>query len=107
MIPATEGVTAALATLLREQPLSPGKVSLAWSAAVGSTVAGVTTVELDREGGLAVTTADQHWVRELNRSRTVITKRLNQLLGDGIVKRIEISSGAREHRPSRRRDGHR
>ena len=37
----------ALATLLRDQPLSPGKVSLALRAVVGGAVASVTTVALD------------------------------------------------------------
>ena len=47
---------------------------------MGRAVAGVTTVALDSEGGLAVVAADQHWVRELHRSRPVIAARLNQLL---------------------------
>ena len=37
MISAAQGATVALAT--RDQPLSPGKVSVAWSAAVGGAVA--------------------------------------------------------------------
>ena len=66
----------------------------------------VTTVALDSEGGLAVTAADEHWARELHRSHPVIADRLNRLLGDGVVKRIEISSSAgREHRHSRRTGG--
>lgn len=84
--------TAALEMLLRDQPLSPGKVALAWSAAVGRAIAGVASVALDAEGTLAVTVADRHWARELNRSRPLITARMKQLLGDGAVTRIEVSS---------------
>ena len=87
--------TVALATLLRDQPLSPGKVSVAWSAAVGGAVARVTTVVLDSEGGLAVIAADGQWAREFYGSRSLITDRLNRLLGDGVVKRIEIPGANR------------
>ena len=76
------GATGALATLLRDQPLSPGKVSFAWSAAVGDTVARVTTVTLDPEGGWAVTAADGYSARELHHSHL-----LNRLLGDSVVNR--------------------
>ena len=65
MIPAAQGATVALVTLLHDQPLSPGEV--AWSAAVGGAVARVTTVALDSEGGLAVSAADEQWARELYR----------------------------------------
>ena len=92
MIAAGRCTTAALGALLRDQPLSPGKVSLAWSAAVGNAVDRVTNVALDPEGALTVTAADSHWARELHRSRPLITARLNRLLGDGVVTRIEISS---------------
>ena len=84
--------TAALEMLLRDQPLSPGKVALAWSAAVGRAIAGVTSVALDAEGTLMVTVADRHWARELNRSRPLITARMKQLLGDDAVTRIEIAT---------------
>ena len=108
MIPAAQGATVALAMLLRDQPLSPGKVAFAWSAAGGGAVARVTTLALDSEGGLAVIAADEQWARELHRARPLITERLNRLLGDGVVKRIEVSGGAnRKHRRSRRLGGHR
>lgn len=47
-----------------------------------------------RPTSLAVIAADQHWARELHRSRRVIADRLNRLLGTAVVKRIKISSGA-------------
>jgi predicted nucleic acid-binding Zn ribbon protein len=101
-------MTTALRALLRDQPLSPGKVSLAWSAAVGRAIDRVTNVALDSDGALRVTAADPHWVRELRRSRLLITTRLNQLLGDGVVKRIEVSSRtAPREKQSHARVGHR
>ena len=84
--------TAALGMLLRDQPLSPGKVSLAWSAAVGRTIDRFTSVALGPDGALTVTTANSNWSRALHRSRPLIASRLNRLLGDDVVKRMEISS---------------
>ena len=108
MIAAGRCTTAALGMLLRDQPLSAGKVSLAWNAAVGSAVDRVTTVALDAAGALSVTAVDSNWARELHRSRPLIAARLNQLLGDGVVTRIQISSGtAREERRPHARVGHR
>ena len=95
---------------MRGQPLSPGKVSLAWSAAVGPAVHRVTTVELEPEGTLKVNAADPNWVRELYRSRPLVAARLNRLLGDGVVTRIEIGTSSRvtaEERQSHARVGHR
>ena len=92
MVAAGRCTANALRTLLRDQPLTPGKISLAWRASVGLAVDGVTSVALDPEGALSVTAADPHWARELHRSRPLIAARLSRLLGDGVVKRIEISS---------------
>ena len=92
MISAQHCVTSALRTLLRDQPLSPGKVSLAWSASVGRTIDRVTSVSLGQDGALRVRADDRHWAREVGRSSAMITSRLNQLLGNGIVKRIEVTS---------------
>ena len=108
MIAARNCMTNALGALLRDQPLSPAKVSLAWRTAVGDAVARVTQVALDPDGALTVTTADPQWTRELYRSRPLIAARLNRLLGDGVVKRLEISSRtALKESKSHARVGHR
>ncbi len=92
MIAAQHCVTAALRTLLRDQPLSKGKVSLAWSAAVGRTIDRVTRVSLGKDHTLRVRADDRHWAREVGRSTALITSRLNQLLGDGTVTRIDVTT---------------
>jgi len=92
MIAAQHCVTLALQALLRDQPLSKGKVSLAWSASVGRTIDRVTSVSLDQDGTLTVRADDRHWAREIGRSSALITSRLNQLLGNGIVTRIEVTT---------------
>lgn len=110
MTAAERCATAAVGALLRDQPLSPGKISLAWRAAVGPAFHRVTTVALEPEGTLRVAAADRHWARELHRSRPVVAARLKQLLGDGVVTRIEIATSSRvtaEERQSHARVGHR
>ena len=94
MISAQHCVTSVLRTLLRDQPLSAGKVALAWTAAVGRTIDRVTTVSLSPDGTLRVCADDRHWAREVGRSTALITSRLNRLLGDGVVKRLEVTGRA-------------
>ena len=91
MIAAHECVTSALRTLLRDQPLSTGKVTLAWNVAVGRAMARVTNVSLSSDGTLAVRAADRHWAREIHRSTGLITSRVNRLLGDDAVSHIELT----------------
>jgi predicted nucleic acid-binding Zn ribbon protein len=107
MIAARHCTTAALGALLRDQPLSPGKVSLAWRIAVGDAIDRVTHVALDPDGALTVTAADPQWARELRRSIPLIKTRLNRMLGD-VVTRMEVSGRTtREEKQSHARVGHR
>jgi hypothetical protein len=82
-------VPAALTELLRSTPLSPGKVTFAWKAAVGPAVERATAVRL--EGGtLIVDATAPEWAREVSRSSRVIMGRLKTLLGEDAVQRIEV-----------------
>ena len=82
--------------LLRGAPLSDGKVTFAWNAAVGPALERVTSVKLER-GVLLVQTASPHWSREIHRSSGVILTRLKSLLGDSTIKRLEIRPRTLEH----------
>jgi hypothetical protein len=77
-----------LVDLLRNAPLSQGKVSFAWRAAVGSALERVTSVFLEN-GTLLVETTSAQWSREVHRLTPVILRRLDSLLGAGAVTRIE------------------
>jgi predicted nucleic acid-binding Zn ribbon protein len=91
MRPLAHAVPGALMYLLREAPLSDGKVGFAWDAAVGPALARATSVKL--EGGvLLVEATSAQWAREVQRSSPVILKRLQSLLGDGAVRAISIRS---------------
>ena len=83
--------TSALTILLQDQPLSPGKVALAWTAAVGPTMDRVTSVSLGPSGTLTVQATNRHWAREIHRSTALIMSRVNRLLGEHVVAAINVS----------------
>ena len=79
----------ALLHILRDVPLSGGKVEFAWRAAVGPALGRATNVRLvDRV--ILVDTASAQWSHEVMRSSPVILKRLQALLGPEAVERIEV-----------------
>lgn len=80
---------AALRDLLRDAPLSPGKVAFAWRAAVGSSLERATSVRLE-EGTLIVEAASAQWARELSRSSDLILARMQALVGADTVTRLQI-----------------
>ena len=82
-------VPAALMELLRTAPLSDGKVTFAWKAAVGPALDRATAVKLEA-GTLIVETTGLQWTREVKRSSGVILTRLRTLLGENTVQRIEV-----------------
>jgi hypothetical protein len=82
-------IPSALLTLLRDAPLSNGKVGFAWRAAVGPAVERATQVKLEQRV-LIVETSSPQWSREIMRSSPVILKRLQEFLGADAVERIEV-----------------
>ena len=87
----THAIPGALMELLRGTPLSDGKVTFAWNAAVGRALERVTTVKLER-GVLIVEAASAQWAREIQRSSGVILARLQSLLGKDTVRKLEVRS---------------
>lgn len=90
MLPVHAAIPGAVADLLRQAPMSDGKIAFAWSAAVGNPVDRVTRVALRDPGVLDVEVRDLLWRRELEHSRQLILERLATLLGVGVVQEIRI-----------------
>jgi hypothetical protein len=84
-------VPRALTELLRQGPMSQGKLEIAWRAAVGDALNRVTTVRLQPDGTVDVVAADARWNRELKRSSSIILTRLIGLLGAGSVRRLSVT----------------
>ena len=89
MVPAHSAIPKVLAEVLRKAPLCPEKVDFAWRAAVGPAVARVTSVRLDSDGVLHVTTREPHWLVEVRRSSQLILARLESLLGADVVRALD------------------
>jgi hypothetical protein len=97
MRPLLHAVPGALTELLKAAPLSDGKVSFAWRAAVGPALERVTAVKLEGHV-LLVETASAQWSREIMRSSPMILKRLRAFLGADTVERIELRRAPNEER---------
>ena len=91
MQPVRDALPRAVAALIRDAPLSPGKTDFAWRVAVGPTVHRNTAVRLE-QGVLLVDASTRQWAEEVRRSTRVILARLQALLGEAAVSRIEVRS---------------
>ena len=91
VIPVHRILPAALAAILEKAPLSPEKVAFAWRSAVGPALDKVSTVEL-RGRVLYVNVKDARWQREVEHSAGVIRARLESMLGQGVVRSIEVTA---------------
>jgi predicted nucleic acid-binding Zn ribbon protein len=89
VLPITHAMPGALVELLRGSPLSDGKVTFAWNAAVGPAMQRVTAVKLER-GILYVDAQTAAWVKEIRRASPLILPRLRKLLGEDTITRIEV-----------------
>lgn len=89
MRPLVHALPGALAQLLRETPLSDGKVGFAWRAAVGPAVGRATAVKLE-DGVLIVETTSKQWAVEIKRSSSTILPRMQTMLGTDAIVRIDV-----------------
>lgn len=76
-----------LAEIVRRQPSSPARTRFAWLLTVGSTLARVTSVEMEGTT-LRVSAADPRWLKEITRARATILPKLQQLLGKEAITKI-------------------
>ena len=91
MRPLSQAVPGAVASLLRDAPLSDGKVAFAWKVAVGPAMERATAIKLDGTI-LIVDVPNTQWAREIKRSSGVILSRLGTLLGVDTVTEIRVRS---------------
>ena len=84
-----QAVPNALAALLRDVPLSDGKVEFAWKTSVGPNLERVTAVKLEGRV-LIVEVPDGSWTREIARVTPLILRRMQALLGTNAISEILI-----------------
>lgn len=92
MIPVRQVVPDAVAEIIRKAPLTPEKVAFAWRSVVGPAITQATTVSWGDDGVLRVKTKDAAWQREVERSAALIRSRLETLLGEQVVRYIDVKS---------------
>ena len=79
----------ALAEIVRQAPLSPGKVEFAWRTAVGAGMARVSAVRLE-DGVLLVEAHTAQWSAAIMRSSRIILSRMQALLGADVIRDIRL-----------------
>ena len=89
MQPFRDAMPRAVAELIRAAPLSPGKAEFAWRFAVGPAMQRNTAIRRE-SGGMVIEVTSGQWADEVRRSARVILARLQTLLGDGAVSRLEV-----------------
>ena len=89
MRPLSHVIPSALLHLLRDAPLSNGKVGFAWRTSVGPAMERATAVRLEGTR-LLVDASSAQWAREVKRASPIILKRLQEMLGAETVERIEV-----------------
>ena len=89
MQPIAQVIPRALAELLRNAPLSPGKVEFAWKTIVGPAMERGTSVRIEGRK-LLVEAHTAAWAREVKRSSHVILRRMDMLLGPDVVQEVIV-----------------
>lgn len=92
MIPVRQVLPDAVADIIRKAPLTPEKVAFVWRSVVGPAITQATSVSWGEDGVLHVTTKDAAWQREVERSAALIRERLATLLGERVVRYIDVKS---------------
>lgn len=81
----------ALRLLLRRGPMDQEKLAFAWTATVGPAIARVTSVRWRDDRIVEVTAGNDAWAREIERSLPDISRRLEALLGVGVVASVRLA----------------
>lgn len=87
MLPIQTFSASVLEEIVRRQPSSPARTTFAWQLAVGSTLARLTSVQMEGTT-LRVSAADARWLEEIERARATILPKLQQLLGNDTITKI-------------------
>jgi hypothetical protein len=88
MVPVQDFSSGVLAAIIRRQPASKDRTNFAWQLAVGQALARVTTVELV-DGVLSVRAVDRRWIREIERARDSVMKKMQAMLGEDAVRAVK------------------
>ena len=80
----------AVRRLLAGQPTTPAKIAFAWKIAAGQAMSRATETALSADGVLVVRARTEAWHREVRVARALLLRRLQDLLGPGVIARLKI-----------------
>ncbi len=88
--PLRASIPSVVRTLLRNSPMSAGKLAAAWRLAVGPAIERATRIGLRDDGTLEVAAAEPAWRREVRRSQALILSQVQDLVGTEPVRKIRV-----------------
>ena len=83
--------TSALRAVLELQPTTPAKIAFAFRMVAGAALGRAGTPVWSGDGTLYVRAPSDAWRQELRRASPILLGRLTDVLGPGIVRRIDVS----------------
>ena len=81
---------AAVRRLLADQPDTAAKVAFAWKIAAGPAVGRATETSWRAGGVLVIKARTEAWRREVRGACPLLLRRLQDLLGPGVVTRVQV-----------------
>ncbi len=80
----------AVASLIDAQPMSDGKLALAWRVAAGAALARQVQVCWCPDGTIEARVLHSEWLQVVRRARPMLLERLRHLLGPDAARRLKI-----------------
>ena len=89
MEPLSTTDSAVLRRVLEAQPTTPAKIAFAWRMSAGPALGRATTIDWN-DGVVRVRADGEAWKREVRVARSVLLRRMQDLLGAEVVARLVI-----------------
>ncbi len=91
MEPLSTTEAGALRRVLESQPTTAAKIAFAWRMAAGAAFERATRIDWRPDGTLSVRADGEAWRKEVRIARGALLHRLQDLLGAGVITRIDIA----------------
>ena len=92
MEPLQNAATEAVRRVLDAQPTTAAKIAFAWKMVAGRAVGRATEAEWRGDSALVVRTHGDAWRREILAARPLLLSRLQDLLGPGVITRLDVEN---------------
>jgi hypothetical protein len=76
--------------ILDGQPLTPAKITFAWTIAAGPALSRAAVVSRAEDGVIRVRPTSAAWQHEIIRALPILRTRMAHLLGPGVVEKLDV-----------------